>query len=59
MTELAKHAGIERIGLPRIGTGLGGLDWQRVKRVLAEAGQQTDVSLVVFDQFIRARVPSG
>jgi O-acetyl-ADP-ribose deacetylase (regulator of RNase III) len=55
MTTLATNAGIERIGLPRIGAGLGGLDWVRVKRVLAEVGAETPVKLEVFEQFIRAR----
>lgn len=53
MVELAKHAGIERIGLPRIGAGLGGLDWPRVKIVLNEVGTETEVTLVVFEQFVR------
>jgi len=55
MTTLATNAGIERIGLPRIGAGLGGLDWVRVKRVLTEVGAETPVKLEVFEQFIRAR----
>jgi O-acetyl-ADP-ribose deacetylase (regulator of RNase III) len=55
MVELATHAGIDRIGLPRIGAGLGGLDWTRVKRVLTDAGAETPVTLVVFEQFVRAR----
>jgi O-acetyl-ADP-ribose deacetylase (regulator of RNase III) len=57
MVELAGHAGIERIGLPRIGAGLGGLDWMRVKRVLTEVGKETKVTLTVFEQFIRAKEP--
>jgi O-acetyl-ADP-ribose deacetylase (regulator of RNase III) len=52
--ELAAHAGVERVGLPRIGTGLGGLDWQRVKSLLSEVGGETTVTLVVFEQFVRA-----
>jgi O-acetyl-ADP-ribose deacetylase (regulator of RNase III) len=56
--ELAKHAGIEKIGLPRIAAGLGGLDWPRVKKVLNELGAETTVTLVVFEQFIRAGAPS-
>jgi O-acetyl-ADP-ribose deacetylase (regulator of RNase III) len=55
MATLATNAGIERVGLPRIGAGLGGLDWMRVKRVLTEVGGETKVSLEVFEQFIRAR----
>lgn len=54
MAELAATAGIERIGLPRIGTGQGGLDWPRVKKILSEAGKETTVTLVVFEQFIRS-----
>ncbi len=55
MTTLAENAGIERVGLPRIGAGLGGLDWMRVKRVLTDVGGETKVSLEVFEQFVRAR----
>jgi O-acetyl-ADP-ribose deacetylase (regulator of RNase III) len=54
MADLAAAAGIERVGLPRIGTGQAGLDWPRVKKILSEAGQETTVTLVVFEQFIRA-----
>jgi O-acetyl-ADP-ribose deacetylase (regulator of RNase III) len=52
--ELAAHAGVTRIGFPRIGAGVGGLDWPRVRKVLAEVGAETDVELVVFEQFVRA-----
>lgn len=55
MVELAGPAGVKRIGLPRIGTGLGGLEWPRVKSVLSEIGAETPIDLVVFEQFIRAR----
>jgi O-acetyl-ADP-ribose deacetylase (regulator of RNase III) len=53
MAELAQKEGIERVGLPRIGTGQGGLDWPRVKKVLSEVGRETSVTFVVFEQFIR------
>jgi O-acetyl-ADP-ribose deacetylase (regulator of RNase III) len=52
--ELAALAGVERIGVPRLGAGLGGLDWPRVKKTLNEIGAETKVSLIVFEQFIRA-----
>jgi O-acetyl-ADP-ribose deacetylase (regulator of RNase III) len=55
MIELAQQAGVERIALPRIGAGLGGLDWKRVRSFLAEEGEKTPVELVVFEQFVRAR----
>jgi O-acetyl-ADP-ribose deacetylase (regulator of RNase III) len=54
MIELASEAGIERVGVPRIGAGKGGLDWPRVKKILSEVGQETSVTLVVFEQFIRS-----
>ncbi len=55
MVELAAKAGIDRIALPRLGAGSAGLDGQRVKRVLAESGAHTSVTLLVFEQFVRAR----
>jgi O-acetyl-ADP-ribose deacetylase (regulator of RNase III) len=54
MVKLAEHAGVERVGLPRIGAGLGGLDWRRVKSITEEVGAETPVELVVFEQFVRA-----
>lgn len=58
MVELAEKSGVERIGLPRIGAGLGGLDWQRVKSMIEEVGVETKVTLVVFEQFVRAKEPN-
>lgn len=54
--ELATHAGITRIGIPRIGTGLGGLEWRRVKSVAAEIGSTTPIELTVFEKFVRGLV---
>jgi O-acetyl-ADP-ribose deacetylase (regulator of RNase III) len=54
MVDLATKAGITQVGLPRIGAGLGGLDWLRVKAILNEIGEKsTAVTLVVFEQFVR------
>lgn len=57
MVQIAPKAGVRRIGLPRIGSGLGGLDWSRVRSVFEEVGAKTDVELVVFDKFVRATKP--
>jgi O-acetyl-ADP-ribose deacetylase (regulator of RNase III) len=57
MCVLATSAGLERVGLPRIGAGLGGLDWTRVKKVMSEVGEKTPVKMVVFEQFIRGAAP--
>lgn len=53
--ELADKGGIKRLGLPRLGAGVGGLDWARVRKVLVETGAKTGVELVVFEQFVRAK----
>ncbi len=53
--ELAVNSGVDRIGVPRIGTGLGGLEWPRVRSVLTDVGKETPLTFVVFEQFIRAK----
>jgi O-acetyl-ADP-ribose deacetylase (regulator of RNase III) len=58
LVQLAQKAGIERVGLARPGTGKAALDWPRVKSVLTEIGDETDVALVVFEQFVRAKDPT-
>jgi O-acetyl-ADP-ribose deacetylase (regulator of RNase III) len=52
---LAANDGVKLVLLPRIGTGAAGLDWKRVKRVLDDVGSSTDVSLVVYEQFVRSK----
>lgn len=42
----AQQRGLPRLGVPRIGAGLGGLDWNDVKDVLADAGGGSPVELV-------------
>jgi hypothetical protein len=39
----------------RIGTGPGGLDWTRVRKMLGEVAAKQPVKLVVFEKFVRAR----
>jgi len=53
MIEDAEHQGIKTIGVPRLGAGIGGLDWNVVKRLLEELGSSTEVGLVVFEKFVR------
>ena len=55
MLTLATAAGVTAIAMPRIGAGLGGLDWPRVKDVLTELGDTTDVALMVFEKFVREK----
>lgn len=57
LVELAAQDGVARVGLFHPGTGKAGLDWPRVKRILQEIGERTEVTLVVFEQFVRAKTP--
>ncbi len=51
MVEHAHQRGIRRIGLPRIGAGLGGLPWSDVRALLAAVGERSSVELVVFEDY--------
>jgi O-acetyl-ADP-ribose deacetylase (regulator of RNase III) len=55
LVELAAQSGIAQVGLFHPGTGKAGLDWPRVKGILQEIGARTEVTLVVFEQFVRAK----
>lgn len=57
MIEYSSPRNIKRIGMPRIGAGLGGLDWSDVKDLLIELGDNTDVELVVFEDYVKGLVP--
>jgi O-acetyl-ADP-ribose deacetylase (regulator of RNase III) len=54
MVSLAERSGIDRIGIPRIGAGLGGLPWPKVRDVLKRAGDRSRVELVVFETYVPA-----
>ncbi len=62
MGRMLEHAGanaVQRIGLPRVGAGLGGLDWQgEVKPLMARLGEQTPVDLFVVENYRKASAPS-
>lgn len=45
MIHLAEQRGILQIALPRIGAGLGGLDWNDVRSTLLSLGNKTDATL--------------
>jgi len=59
MVRLAERQGIAKIGLPRIGAGLGGRPWEEVRAVLARIGEQTSADLVVFEEYVRAAGVEG
>lgn len=52
MIVLAKQHCITRIALPRIGAGLGMLDWDKVKEVIDHvAGEECEVELLVVEKY--------
>jgi O-acetyl-ADP-ribose deacetylase (regulator of RNase III) len=53
MIYLAAQNGVRSIGLPKIGAGLGALNWEDVKTVLIEAGNTTYIKLSVFETYIK------
>lgn len=46
--EEAKALGITAIGIPRIGAGIGGLDWEEVKVMLHDAADNHAVDLIIY-----------
>lgn len=44
----AEERGIDEIGLPRIGCGIGGLKWDDVEEILQKIQQLTTVQLVIY-----------
>jgi O-acetyl-ADP-ribose deacetylase (regulator of RNase III) len=47
---IAEARDISVVGMPRIGAGLGGLDWADVKRVIEAIGSQTKTVLAVYER---------
>merc|ERR1712241_1412478 len=43
-----RRKGVEGVAMPRIGCGLDLLEWRRVKRLLEEVFEDSDVKIVVY-----------
>ena len=46
---IAESNAIPAMGMPRIGTGYGGLEWIDVRRILECAAEETGILLAVYD----------
>ncbi|ATL48191.1 phosphatase [Chitinophaga caeni] len=51
MLSAAEQYGIAEIGLPRIGAGLGGLNWGDVKEVIEDVCELSKINIVVFEEY--------
>ena len=52
MLEMASRTGVQEIGLPAIGAGLGKLEWKDVKEVIEKtAGSFPGVTLYVVEKY--------
>lgn len=47
MLAFCEKKGIESVGLPRIGSGLGGLEWDDVRATIEEVAESSPVHLVI------------
>ena len=50
MRYIAEHYAGLRIGLPKIGAGLAGGDWEKIKSIIAEEMSECDVTIVEYGQ---------
>lgn len=51
MLEIAEAKGVNNIGLPRIGAGLGGLTWEEVKELIKNVAETSSINLIVFEDY--------
>jgi O-acetyl-ADP-ribose deacetylase (regulator of RNase III) len=46
---------VKEIGIPRIGAGLGGLDWDKIKQIISNIVETLDTKFIVFETFIQGQ----
>lgn len=58
MLQLARENQVKQIALPKVGAGLGGLDWESVKRIIdTRAAAYTEIDLFVVENFKESLIP--
>lgn len=53
MLSIAEQKGVDEIAMPQIGAGLGGLEWTSVKELVIRLANESNVRIVVFENFIK------
>ncbi len=51
MKKMLKHAeknGIQTIGIPQIGCGIGGLGWRRVRKIIKQHAERSPVNVIAY-----------
>jgi O-acetyl-ADP-ribose deacetylase (regulator of RNase III) len=52
MLILGEENNVKKIGLPRIGSGLGGLNWEDVKSIIIKVCRNSEIDIIVFESFL-------
>lgn len=52
MKTLAEAENIQRIAIPQIGTGYGGLSWRKVRAIVEKIYSNWDGTLIVYEEFV-------
>jgi O-acetyl-ADP-ribose deacetylase (regulator of RNase III) len=52
MRQQADEAGIRSIAMPRIGAGLGGLEWEPIREIIDHVFTDWDGTLIVYETYI-------
>lgn len=57
MLTMADALGVGEISVPRIGTGLNGLDWPDVRNVIEDVAATSAVMITVFERYVQGKQP--
>lgn len=52
MKALAEAENVQRIAIPQIGTGYGGLSWKKVRTIVEKIYSEWDGTLIVYEEYI-------
>ena len=52
MRKLAEEENVQRIAIPQIGTGYGGLSWKKVRAIIEKIYADWDGTLIVYEEYV-------